>query len=102
MQATRDVAREALAEATAARLAAGQASAGVQGITVGPTTLAPAASVVVTHNFGYPPDTAIRKQSGLTWVDATGTLDIVDDSGFTTTTFTNATLQTMVVIVRVS
>jgi hypothetical protein len=37
----------------------------------------PGDSAVLTHNFGYAPMVYVLKKVGATWVDATGTVDIV-------------------------
>ncbi len=37
----------------------------------------PGDSVVLTHNFGYAPMVYVLKKVGATWVDATGTVDVV-------------------------
>jgi hypothetical protein len=52
-------------------------------------TLSAGASVVLPHNFGFAPVVYVLKQVGVTWVDATGTVDIVHNQAFTQTTVTN-------------
>jgi hypothetical protein len=52
-------------------------------------TLNAGASVVLLHNFGFAPVVYVLKQVGSTWVDATGTVDVVHNQAFTQTTVTN-------------
>jgi hypothetical protein len=54
-------------------------------------TLAAGVSTTLTHNWTYPPVVYALKQVGVTWVDATGTFDAVQNAAFTTVTFTNTT-----------
>lgn len=60
----------------------------------------PGDSVVLTHNFHFPPGVAVLKQVGATWVDGTGTVDIVHNQAFTTTTLTNTTAFTITFLIR--
>lgn len=64
-------------------------------------TLAPAASTVISHGFKYPPTTTVLKQVGATWVDATGTVDVVHNDTFTTTTITNPTGGSLVFMIKI-
>ena len=57
-------------------------------------------SVVLTHNLHFPPSVYALKQVGATWVDATGTVDIVHDGGFTTVTVTNTTAGPLTFLIR--
>lgn len=57
-------------------------------------------SVVLSHNFGFPPSVYLLKQVGLTWVDATGTADVVHNAAFTTTTITNTTAFAITFLIR--
>jgi hypothetical protein len=52
---------------------------------------APGDSVTLTHNFGYAPMVYVLKKVGVTWVDATGTVDIVHNvtAGVTPQIFTS-------------
>lgn len=57
-------------------------------------------SVVIEHDYGYPPAVFILKQVDDTWVDATGTFDAVHNSTFTTTTITNSTAFPLTFLIR--
>ncbi len=57
-------------------------------------------SVVLTHNFKFPPAVYVLKQVGSTWVDATGTVDVVHNSTFTTVTVSNTTAFPLVFLIR--
>ncbi len=57
-------------------------------------------SVILTHNFGFPPAVYVLKQVASTWVDATGTVDIVHDSNFNTVTVSNATAFPLTFLIR--
>ena len=60
----------------------------------------PGDTIVLTHDFGLPPVVYILKQVGPTWVDATGTVDVVHNAAFTTTTITNTTLGALTFFIR--
>ena len=60
----------------------------------------PGDSVDLVHNFGLPPAVYVLKQVGITWVDATGTIDIVHDQFFTTVTVTNTLLAPQTLFIR--
>jgi len=62
--------------------------------------LAAGASTTLTHNWGYPPVVYALKQVGVTWVDATGTFDAVQNATFTTVTFTNTTAFPLTYVIR--
>ena len=57
-------------------------------------------TIVLDHNYGYPPVVYVLKQSGVTWVDATGTIDVSHDSGFSETTITNTTAFALTFLIR--
>jgi hypothetical protein len=57
-------------------------------------------TTVLTHNFGFAPVVYVLKQVVADWVDATGTVDIIHNSGFTTTTITNVTAFPMTFYIR--
>lgn len=66
-------------------------------------------SVVLTHNFGFAPSVYVLKQVGATWVDATGTVDIVHGvlagstpQVFQTVTITNTTAGALDFMIRLS
>ena len=59
-------------------------------------------TVVLTHNFGFAPIVYILKQVGPTWVDATGTVDVVHNENFTTTTITNTTAFDLTFYIRLA
>jgi hypothetical protein len=68
---------------------------------------APGDSVTHTHNFGYPPAVYVLKQVGVTWVDATGTVDVVHNvvpgsspQVFQSVTVTNTTAGALTFLVR--
>ena len=56
--------------------------------------------IALVHNFGLPPSVYVLKQVGVTWVDATGTVDIVHDQSFTTVTVTNTLLVPQTLFIR--
>lgn len=58
------------------------------------------ASVVLTHNLHFPPSVYVLKQVSSTWVDATGTVDIVHNSSFTTVTVSNTTAGSLTYLIR--
>lgn len=60
----------------------------------------PGDTVVLAHDFGYPPVVYALKQVGATWVDGTGTLDISHNAMFTETTVTNATALPLTFLIR--
>lgn len=65
-------------------------------------------TVVLTHEYGYPPIVYALKQVGVTWVDATGTLDISHRADpldplarpFTQTVITNTTAFPLTFLIR--
>jgi hypothetical protein len=57
-------------------------------------------SVTLTHDFGLPPQVFVLKQVSTTWVDATGTVDIVHDDVFSSVTVTNTTAFAMTFMIR--
>ncbi len=59
-----------------------------------------AANIILTHNFTYPPAVYVLKQVGSTWVDATGTYDLVQNQNFTTVTLTNTTAGALTYLIR--
>jgi hypothetical protein len=60
----------------------------------------PGDSVTLTHNFGFPPSVYVLKQVTTTWVDGTGTVDVVHNSGFTAVTITNSTADVLTFRIR--
>jgi hypothetical protein len=48
-------------------------------------------SVTLTHGFGLPPQVMVLKQVGGTWVDGTGTVDIVHSGDFMSVSIANTT-----------
>ena len=60
----------------------------------------PGDTVVLTHNFGYAQAVSVLKQVGVTWVDATGTYDAVQNAAFTTVTVTNTTAFPLTFLIR--
>lgn len=60
----------------------------------------PGDSVTLTHNFGYAQGVSVLKQVGNTWVDATGTYDMVQDAAFKTVTITNTTAFVLTFLIR--
>ena len=67
----------------------------------------PGDAATYTHGFGYPPAVYVRKQVGATWVDATGTVDIVHNvvpgsspQVFESVTITNTTAGALTFLVR--
>lgn len=63
-------------------------------------TLGSGASVVLTHNFHFAPAVSVVKFVSPNWVDGTGTVDVVHNATFTTTTVTNATGGTLRFLIR--
>lgn len=68
---------------------------------------APGDAVTHVHNFGYPPAVYVLKQVGATWVDATGTVDVVHNvvpgsspQVFQSVTVTNTTAGALTFLVR--
>ena len=68
---------------------------------------APGDAVTHVHNFGYAPAVYVLKQVGATWVDATGTVDIVHNvvpgsspQVFQSVTVTNTTAGALTFLVR--
>jgi hypothetical protein len=57
---------------------------------------------VLTHNLGYAPTVVALKQVGITWIDATGTVDIVHNANFTTVTISNPTGVALVLLIKIS
>jgi len=60
----------------------------------------PGDTVILTHDLGLPPAVYVLKQVGLTWVDATGTVDISHGQTFNTTTITNTLLVAQTLLIR--
>ncbi len=67
----------------------------------------PGDSATYVHNFGYAPAVYVLKQVGATWVDATGTVDIVHNvvpgsspQVFQSVTVTNTTAGALTFLVR--
>jgi len=46
-------------------------------------------AVTLTHNWGLPPIVYVLKKVGATWVDATGTYDMLHDAAFNSVTIAN-------------
>jgi hypothetical protein len=65
----------------------------------------PGNSIVISHGFGYTPHVIIVKKvmvgSVITWVDATGTVDIVHNANFTETSLTNTVAAPIEFIIRI-
>ena len=65
----------------------------------------PGNSITIDHGLGYIPATVLLKQVvvGLvvTWVDATGTVDIVHNANFTETTITNTVAAPIEFLLRI-
>lgn len=57
-------------------------------------------SVVLTHNLNFAPAVYALKQVTSTWVDATGTIDIVHNAAFTTVTISNTTAGALTFLIR--
>ena len=57
-------------------------------------------AITLTHNLHFPPTVYILKQVTTTWVDATGTVDVVHDAAFTTVTITNTTASSLTYLIR--
>jgi hypothetical protein len=57
-------------------------------------------AVTLTHNFGIAPVVYILKQVGNTWVDATGTVDVVHNQTFTAVTITNTIASPQTLFIR--
>jgi len=49
----------------------------------------PGDSITLTHNWGLPPIVYVLKKVGTTWVDATGTYDMLHDANFTSVLIAN-------------
>ncbi|NBR00151.1 MAG: hypothetical protein EBT79_07445 [Actinobacteria bacterium] len=69
----------------------------------------PGDSVTLTHDFGYAPIVYVLKQVGATWVDATGTVDIVHNvvaglapTVFESVTVTNTTAGALTFLIRLN
>jgi len=67
----------------------------------------PGDSVTLTHDFGYPPAVYVLKQVGVTWVDATGTVDVthnvtagITPQVFESVTVTNTTAGALTFLIR--
>lgn len=65
-------------------------------------TLAASASSVLAHDFRYMPAVSVCKKVGSTWVDATGTYNLVHDLNFTQSTIQNATGLSLTFMIRIS
>jgi hypothetical protein len=71
-------------------------------------SLAAGGTTILNHRYGYPPVVYILKQVGVTWVDATGTADIIHRADpldplsrpFMQTTITNTTVLPLTFMVR--
>ncbi len=65
----------------------------------------PGNSTTITHDLGYYPHTVVLKKvvtgPTITWVDATGTVDITHNETFTETTFANAVALPLEFLVRI-
>jgi hypothetical protein len=57
-------------------------------------------TVILAHDYGYPPIVYVLKLVGVTWVDATGVVDISHNAGFTETTITNTTAFVLTLLIR--
>jgi hypothetical protein len=57
-------------------------------------------SVTLIHNFRYAPAAMALKKVSDTWVDATGTIDVSHNEGFTETTVTNTTDSVVTFLIR--
>lgn len=62
----------------------------------------PGDSVTLVHGFHYPPVVYLLRHTGSTWVDGTGTADVVHDEAFTSTTISNTTSDEMEFLVRLA
>ena len=62
----------------------------------------PGNALEIIHNLRFLPLVAVVKQVGNTWVDATGTFDLIHDEDFTTTTITNTTGVPLTIMARIS
>jgi hypothetical protein len=69
----------------------------------------PGDSVTLTHDFGYAPIVYVLKEVGATWVDATGTIDIVHNveaglapTVFESVTVTNSTAGALTFLIRLN
>lgn len=60
----------------------------------------PGNSVTITHNFFYPPTLVVLKQVGPTYVDGTGTVDIIHNQDFSAVTVTNTTALPITFLIR--
>jgi hypothetical protein len=61
----------------------------------------PGNSVVINHKLGYMPNVAVYKQVGATWVDATGTMDLIHNDTFTSLTVSNPTAFALTFLIKV-
>lgn len=61
----------------------------------------PGNAVTLTHNLHYPPTLVVLKVVGPTFVDGTGTVDIVHNATFSSVTITNTTALAITYLVRV-
>ncbi len=65
----------------------------------------PGNSVIINHNLGYPPSIIVLKKvlvgPVITWVDATGTVDITHNALFTSVTITNVVALSIDFLIRV-
>lgn len=64
------------------------------------TTLAPNGSIILTHNFHFPPGVVVLKQVDDVWVDGTGTVDIAHNATFTEVELINTTAFTITFLIR--
>jgi hypothetical protein len=60
----------------------------------------PGDAVTLTHNLQFPPVVYALKQVMTTWVDATGTIDIVHNQTYTAVTITNTTPGSLTFLIR--
>lgn len=73
------------------------------------TTLAafpgPGNSIIINHGLSYPPNITIFKKvlvgPVITWVDATGTVDITHNASFTSVTITNTVVLSIDFLIRI-
>lgn len=65
----------------------------------------PGNTITISHGLGYIPSTVLVKKvmvgPTVTWVDATGTVDIVHNADFTETTITNAVSTSIEFLLRI-
>lgn len=62
--------------------------------------LAASGSVTLNHGLRFPPSVYVLKKVGSTWVDGTGTVDIVHNGNFTSVTVTNTTEFALTFLIR--